>query len=328
MQLKTYTKSIIQTWIEEVIHRIVCEKRAINNKELLRICGGTENILREEINPHFYHEIAETALNEVIKRKYLRELLTAKTPAKLFREIIEPLTEKLPTQTWRSNEQNKWQQFSTPPGIAYLLAYLLNLRQNEQVLEPSAGTGSLAVWPSELTIKTHTNEIDGRRKLLLEFLGFEPTGFNAEFIHDYLPGDIEPDCLMMNPPFSSSGGRTKNNSSKFGFRHVESALERLKEGGKFGIILGKAGGLDTKTGNDFWRKLSDRIEVKSIIKIDGREYYKNGTTVDINLITGKKHLEPRKTDWHKIPTQISRLSVNTVKEAFEKVIELNLRLNQ
>jgi hypothetical protein len=121
MQLKTYSKTIIQTWIEEVIYRIVCEKRAINNKELLQICGGTENILREEINPHFYHEIAETALNEVIKRKYLRELLTAKTPAKLFREIIEPLTEKLPTQTWRSDEQNKWQQFSTPLGIAYLI---------------------------------------------------------------------------------------------------------------------------------------------------------------------------------------------------------------
>ena len=327
MQLKTYTKTIIQTWIEEVIYRIVCEKRAINNKELLRICGGIENILREEINPHFYHEIAETALNEVIKRKYLRELLTAKTPAKLFREIIEPLTEKLPTQTWRSDEQNKWQQFSTPPAIAYLLTYLLNLRQNEQVLEPSAGTGNLAVWTSEVTIKTHTNEIDGRR-ILLEHIGFAPTAFNAEFINDFLAPDIAPDCVLMNPPFSSSGGRTKNNSSKFGFRHVESALERLKKGGKFGIILGEAGGLDTKTGNDFWRKLSDRIEVSAVIKIDGREYSKNGTTVDINLIIGKKFFEPQKTDWNQALNKITCFSANTVEEAFAKVNKFNLRLNQ
>src|SRR5215203_4253081 len=103
------------------------------------------------------------------------------------------------------------------------------------------------------------------------------------------------------------------------FRHVESALERLKKGGRFGTILGEAGGLDTKSGNDFWRKLSDRMEVKSVIKIDGREYYKNGTTVDIHLITGKKHLELQKTDWHSALNNITSISVKSVEEAFEKV---------
>ena len=318
----------IQTWIEEIIYQIDCAKRTLENKELLQICGGIENILSGEINPHFSHEIAETALNEVIKRNYLSELLSAKVPAQLYREIIKPLTEKLPTQTWRSNEQNKWQQFSTPPGIAYLMAYQLNLKPKEQVLEPSAGTGSLAVWTGELITRTHTNEIDGRRKLLLKNLGFEPSEFNAEFIHDYLPIELEPDCLMMNPPFSSNGGRTKNNSSKFGFRHVESALTRLKKGGKFGIILGEAGGLDTKTGNDFWWKLSDSIEIKSIIKIDGREYYKNGTTARINLIIGRKLLKPRKTDWNQVLNKIISFVVNNIEEAFEKVTYLNLRLNQ
>ncbi|MBA2735924.1 MAG: methyltransferase [Pyrinomonadaceae bacterium] len=152
------------------------------------------------------------------------------------------------------------------------MSYLLNYQEGESVLEPSAGMGNLAIWASAAGARTVTNEIDLRRRKLFKHLGFSPTAYNAEFIHDHLPPEIEADCLVMNPPFSANGGRTALNSNKFGFRHVCSALERLKNGGTFGIILGEAAGLDTKTGNDFWRKLSERIEVKTIIKINGREY--------------------------------------------------------
>ncbi len=220
------------------------------------------------------------------------------------------------------------QQFSTPPAIGFLLVYLLNLKPSEQILEPSAGTGNLAVWAAGGGFPIHTNEIDSRRRALLREIGFAPTAFDAEFINDFLSVEVNIDCVLMNPPFSSNGERTKNDSSKFGFRHVESALERLKKGGKFGIILGDAVGLDTKTGNDFWGKLADRLEIKSIIKISRREYYKNGTTVDINLIVGEKLLETRKTDCHKTMSRIICVSARTVEEAFEQAQKLNLRLNQ
>jgi hypothetical protein len=120
-------------------------------------------------------------------------------------------------------------------------------------------------------------------------LSFTPTKFNAEFINDFLPFEIIPDVLLMNPPFSSSGERTVNNSSKFGFRHVELALGRLKKGGKFGIIPGNSAGLNAKTVREFWRKMSRIISIKAIIKIPGAEYAKNGTRVDVNLITGRKN---------------------------------------
>jgi predicted RNA methylase len=248
-------------------------------------------------------------------------------PPEFGTTILKTLVARLPTQTWLSREQIVKQQFSTPPAIAYFLSYLLILKPGDQILEPSAGTGSLAVWVNGLGLKTYTNEIDLRRRQLLEVLGFQPTAYNAEFINDLLAPDCAPDCVLMNPPFSSNGGRTKNNSSKFGFRHVESALERLKKGGKFGIILGEAGGLDTKTGNVFWRKLSDRIEVKSIIKIDGREYFKYGTTARINLITGRKFLETRDSDWNQALNKIITLSVSSVEEAFAKTDKLNLRFD-
>jgi type I restriction-modification system DNA methylase subunit len=313
--------------INEIIEKIEIKKESLSNRGLLGICGNL-NFFRNETNPHFCHEIAEAALNLLIRRKYAENLLAAENPAEVVPDLLKPLARRLPTQTWRSREQMERQQFSTPPSIAYLLVYLLNLDGREQVLEPSAGTGNLAVWTSGNGIKTHTNEIDSRRRLLLEQIGFAPTAFNAEFINDFLPPDCAPDCVLMNPPFSSSRGRTKNNSSKFGFRHVESALERLKKGGKFGVILGEAGGLDTKTGNDFWRNLSDRIEVSAVIKIDGREYARNGTTVDINLIIGKKFLELQKTDWNQELNKITCFSANTVEEAFVKVNKFILRLNR
>ena len=313
-----------QTCFETIIDRIDNEKKSFTNRELLEICRESADIFSGEANPHLCHEIAEAALNLLIRRKYALNLLAAENPAEVALDLLKPLTSRLPTQTWRSREMAVRQQFSTPPAVAYLLAYLLNLDGREQVLEPSAGTGNLAVWTSGREIKTHANEIDSRRRFLLEQIGFAPTAFNAEFINDFLAPDITPDCVLMNPPFSSSGGRTKNNSSKFGFRHVESALERLKKGGKFGVILGEAGGLDTKTGNDFWRKLSDRIEVSTVIKIDGREYLKNGTTVDVNLIIGKKFFEPQKTNWNQALNKITCFSASTVEEAFAKVNKFNL----
>ena len=318
---------LLREVINEIIEKIDVRAEKINNRELLKICGKFD-IFSNNTNPHFCHEIAETALNLLIQRKYGKSLLTAKNPAEIVSKLLKPLASRLPTQTWRSQEQISWQQFSTPPSIAFLLVYLLNLNGREEVLEPSAGTGNLAVWTSGNGIKTHTNEIDSRRRCLLEQIGFAPTSFNAEFINDFLAPDCTPDCVVMNPPFSSSGERTKNNSSKFGFRHVESVLERLKKGGKFGVILGEAAGLDTKTGNDFWRKLSDRIEVSAVIKINGREYVKNGTTVDINLIIGKKFLVPQRTDWNQMLNKIICFSANTVEEAFAKAETFNLRLNQ
>jgi len=316
-----------QLCFESIINRIDNEKKPLSNRELLEICRPIADILKGESNPHYCHEIAEAALNLLIRRKYAKNLLTTENPAEMVRNLLKTLISFLPTQTWRSREQAYWQQFSTPPPVAFFLTYLLNLRENELVLEPSAGTGNLAVWISGLGIKTHANEIDSRRRFLLEQIGFAPTAFNAEFINDFLSPEISPTCVLMNPPFSSSGGRTKNNSSKFGFRHVESAIERLKKGGKFGIILGEAGGLDTKTGNDFWRKMSDRVEVKSIIKVNGREYYKNGTTVDINLITGRKLLESRNIDWNQELNKIINISVSSIEEAFIKNDQLNLRLD-
>jgi hypothetical protein len=62
-------------------------------------------LTRTSIIPHIYHEVAETALNLLIKNKYAGYLLQAAEPDIFAREILKPLAERLPTQTWRSSEQ-------------------------------------------------------------------------------------------------------------------------------------------------------------------------------------------------------------------------------
>ncbi len=319
---------LLKECVGRVADRIESQSEQLSNRELMRLCESAGDILSGKVNPHLYHEIVETAVNHIIRQKYAALIVDQQNqPLETLREVIRPLVAKLPTQTWRSDQQNALQQFSTPPAIAFLLTYLLDLQPGEIVLEPSAGTGSLAAWVGGGELQIHANEIDARRGELLRCLGFAPTAHNAEFIDDLLEPAIQPDCVLMNPPFSANNGRTKEKSSKFGFRHVESALSRLKKGGKFGIILGNSAGLDTKTGDEFWRKMSATTSVTAIIKVAGREYYKNGTSVDINLIVGKKNRTEQPFDWNGAKSRITNVSAASVEDAFTAATNLNLRLD-
>jgi SAM-dependent methyltransferase len=272
--------------IQEIAERIDSGCK-LTNRDLLAMCGeaGIEALLTD---PHLCHEIAETALNLLVATKYGKPLLSSDQPAVACGEILRPLQERLPTQSWRSSTQIAYQQFSTPARIAYLAGYLLGLSEKDAVLEPSCGTGSLAVWAKAAGASLITNELDPRRRQMARLIGFEPTGHDAEFIDDFLPGIIAPNIVLMNPPFSSSGGRVERNQNRFGFRHVESALRRLAPGGRFAVVLGECGSPESVSGRRFWDSVIPGIRVTRCIGLPGREYYRNGTTVGITLILGRK----------------------------------------
>ena len=259
----------------------------LTNRALLTMCGeaGIGAVLTDS---HLSHEVAETALNFLVATKYGMPLLSSDQPAVACREILRPLQERLPAQSWRSSTQVVYQQFSTPAPIAYLAAYILNLTEKDVVLEPSCGTGSLAVWAKASGAAVITNELDPRRRQIARLIGFDPTGHDAELIDDFLPGIIAPNVVLMNPPFSSSGGRVERNQNKFGFRHVESALRRLATGGRFAVILGEAGSPRNVAGKRFWDSVSPGIRVTRSISLPGREYHRNGTSVAVTLIFGRK----------------------------------------
>lgn len=309
--------------VERIAAIIDIEKRPITNRELLDLCSvsGIENL---SADPHLCHEIAETALNYLVKIKYGNQLLSATDPSVSCTGTLKPLQRRLPTQSWRSNTQIAYQQFSTPAAIAYLAACLLNLNDEDTVLEPSCGTGSLAVWALASGATVVSNEIDPRRRELAILVGLAPTGYDAEFIDDLLPEGVFPNVVLANPPFSSSGGRVERNQTKFGFRHVESVLRRLAGGGRFAIILGEKGSLKTVSGRRFWQSLLPDTKITGAIELPGAEYYRNGTTVRVTLLIGRKSLSQESGSAVTIDDSVS-ISATSVEDAFDQALAKGLR---
>lgn len=249
-----------------------------DNKQLARICKDFGiSLIDSEADPHFLHEILETSINLHLSEAKWLKTLDAKNKYEVLARL-ENLTNKLPPQSWRGREQISLQQFSTPPALAYLLAQMLQPEAGKLALEPSAGTGSLAVWLKNAGCLTVVNEISIRRKLLLELQNFDTFSVNAEFLDDLLPAEIKPDYVLMNPPFSAGGGRAVKRDSNFGFRHVESALLRLQPGGRLVALLGADTCLKTDKGKKFWHRINREYRVHAFLVVPQNAFYKYGTT--------------------------------------------------
>ena len=271
-------RSRIKTAIE-IVKSSLAKDDFPNNKRLIEICAdyGIGLVDSATGEPHLVHEVLETAVNLYLSETEPLNALDAQNKCETLARL-EHLTNKLPPQSWRGLEQVNLQQFSTPPALAFLLAQILKPEAGKIALEPSAGTGSLAVWLKNAGCLTEVNEISARRKLLLELQGFEPHAVNAEFLNDLLPARIKPDYILMNPPFSASGGRTKMRDSRFGFRHVEAALLRLNPGGRLVALLGADACLKSDKGKNFWQRISREYKVRAFLILPQKVFYKYGTT--------------------------------------------------
>ena len=199
-------------------------------------------------------------------------------------EITESILNAIPTQTKRSEEQVSLQQFSTPPNIAYLASWVANIDNKDTVLEPSAGIGGLASFAKADGATVYVNELSDSRLEMLKQLPFD--GFyneNAEQINNILPDSVSPSVVLMNPPFSSTGGRTKN-STKNAIPHIEQALLRLQDGGRLVAIVGKGMADDTPTFRNWYNELRKKYNIRANIGIDGENYKKYGTTFDVQML--------------------------------------------
>lgn len=192
----------------------------------------------------------------------------------------------LPTQTYRSEKQVDLQQFSTPLLLAWLAAQAACLTDSDTVLEPSAGTGMLAVHARQIGAALFLNERDPLRADLLSLaLDLPVTRHDAEFIHDLLDPTGRPSVVLINPPFSRSEGRGRDRHA--GARHLRSALLRLAPGGRCVAIMSPAfarGGTDGKG----YETVSALVPPRFEISINGQPYAKHGTSISVRLLVFDK----------------------------------------
>ena len=150
---------------------------------------------------------------------------------------LRELMGRITSQGVRTEEQDKFQQFSTPPTESFVVARVADLKPTDVVLEPSAGNGGLAVWPKAIGATVYVNEISERRRDMLDAAGFgQGTAYDGEIINALMDPAIQPTVILMNPPFSAGGAKKgpAKNSNQYGFNHVNSALQRLAPGGPAG----------------------------------------------------------------------------------------------
>lgn len=195
--------------------------------------------------------------------------------------------QKLPTQTKRDEEMDEFQQFSTPPALSFMANWVANVKPTDVMIEPSAGTGDLAVWSKIAGAEVVLNELSPRRQALLADLFPQSRLFkeNAEQLDNVLPTDVVPTIAVMNPPFSSTAGRVQGQrDTTNGARHIEQALKRLQDGGRLVAIVGQGMAADRPAFKVWWSAIGKKYNVRANIGISGKEYAKYGTTFDNQIL--------------------------------------------
>ena len=198
--------------------------------------------------------------------------------------MLAKVTTLLPTHTRRSEESEALQQFSTPVALGYAASIAAAITPADVVLEPSAGTGLLAILAELAGASLVLNELSDTRAGILDrlFGGVPATRFDAAHIDDHLDAGIVPSVVLMNPPFSAVA-HVDRRMADAALRHIASALARLPDGGRLVAITGASFAPDNPAWTDAFMQLQERGRVVFSAAIDGAVYAKHGTTTDTRL---------------------------------------------
>jgi predicted RNA methylase len=217
-------------------------------------------------------------------RKYGKALFRkADSPAARLSGLTK-IAGLLPTHTRRSAESETFQQFSTPVPLGLAALAAAAITPTDRVLEPSAGTGLLAILAEIAGGTLFLNELAETRAGLLSalFPAVPVTRFDAAQIDDHLDAGLVPNVVLMNPPFSAVANVSGRMADAV-YRHIASALARLADGGRLVAITGANFAPDAPAWRDAFVRLQAHGRVVFTAAIDGAVYAKHGTTIETRL---------------------------------------------
>lgn len=199
-------------------------------------------------------------------------------------KLVERIALLIPAQTRRSEEMQAYQQFSTPLGLAWAAGFAAGFLPGELVLEPSAGTGLLAVQAELAGCRLAANDVAEVRAALLGtlFAGSPVSSHDAAHIHDRLDASLVPSCIIMNPPFSVALN-VDARVADAAFRHLSSAMARLADGGRLVAITGTSCASDHKSWRNGFTRMQDKAQVVFSATVAGSVFAPHGTSVETRL---------------------------------------------
>jgi predicted RNA methylase len=198
--------------------------------------------------------------------------------------MLAKIAALVPSHTHRSEESQALQQFSTPITLGLAACGAAAITRSDLVLEPSAGTGLLAIFAQLAGGSLVLNELAATRANILGHLfpGVTVTRHDAAHIHDHLDAALRPTVVLMNPPFSAAA-HVDGRVADAVLRHISSALARLVEGGRLVAVTGDSFFPENPTWRDAFIRLQERGRVVFTAGIDGPVYARHGTTTDTRL---------------------------------------------
>ena len=227
------------------------------------------------------YEAAEAALVLFLKRWGRTMRREAGSPEGML-AMLEALAALEPSHTRRSEGQVARQQFSTPLPLAYAVLQAARVRPGDVVLEPSAGTGMLAVLAecalgSRAAGALHLNELAAVRAGMLDglFPDASVTRHNAEAIGDCIP-HVQPSVVLMNPPFSTTPGVDRRRRGA-DLLHVRAAFALLPPGGRLVAVTGHGCLPGGKDWTGAFGCLDPPPRTVFSVAVDGRAYARRGT---------------------------------------------------
>ena len=262
-------KGAIETVAAAISNASLSKKRLFETMEELHGCTSANGTWTQRDA----YDLLEAGL--ALHLTSLRSIERADIPS------ISNLVDSLPTQTVRSEDQIRFQQFSTPADLAALAMIAAQPRSGDIVLEPSAGHGSLvSMLPS--VEELHLNELDPRRreKLKLLFAGATITGFDGAMLTSLAAPELRPTLILMNPPFSRSQGRGVDEYAAV--RHLRAALSKLSPGGRVVAIMP-----DWFTTSAKMIRIYEETFTNCTVQTSARLakcYHKQGTSVAVRLM--------------------------------------------
>jgi hypothetical protein len=203
---------------------------------------------------------------------------------------IQSLVLRLPSHSKRSEESQALQQFSTPLTIGSAMATAAMIRTNDVMLEPSAGTGLLAVFAAMKGASLHLNEWSYARAELLKTLFPDAvvTQVDGATLNDRLPAACQPSLVIMNPPFSV-GLNIAGRYAEATFRHVHQALLRLRPGGRLVMLTGERFHQGAASHRASFARLAEFGQVVFSAPLAGALYARHGTSVETRLTVIDKY---------------------------------------
>ena len=153
------------------------------------------------------------------------------------------------------------------------------------VLEPSAGTGLLAILAElagALARPERTRRDPRRRCSAISFPASPSRATTPRRSTIISTPASRPSVVLMNPPFSAAA-HVDGRMADAALRHIASALARLAEGGRLVAITGANFAPDNPAWRDAFVRLQERGRVVFSAAIDGAVYAQHGTTIETRL---------------------------------------------